>query len=103
MTVIDVVTTLPRCVSCDHPMRGSRAFAADYPGSRIMSGKGICKTCARISREELHPENKPVQDNSWRFMHYRCIRCGIDVWTEGAACTDCRRSDSVLVKKWTVA
>ena len=42
------------CVDCARPMRRKGDRAADYPGTAIIHGRGICKTCYW---RETHPES----------------------------------------------
>jgi len=30
-----------------------------------------------------------------------CIRCGIPVCDQGAACRDCRKTDPLIIRSWT--
>ena len=42
------------CAGCARPMRRKGDRAADYPGTAIIHGRGICKTCYW---RDTHPES----------------------------------------------
>lgn len=53
MSNYTVATPRRECVSCGHPLRSRHTTEADYPGTRVHHGRGLCGICyprARLDR-----------------------------------------------------
>lgn len=74
--VADIPQSIARpattCVHCGHPLRPSHARAAQHPGTRAHSGRGLCTVCVKDHRDEydLRPSTADLLDDAEHLLSF---------------------------------